>query len=515
MVYVSTEVEIYVTVGYNQMINNTNNDYFTIKKDTPILLFGYTQWAKKIADFLLKKSYCVKGYIDNRAKEIVHDGNYPVYLLKELGVLDWSKEVVVIICLQNIRSQLKVAEQIQGEGLKKIIFAPDTKAFDLSMASEMRKIYQKVCLGEELQGKLIPKYDAMYGRKNSIEIINEFEQHFCILCPIHLIYTGKKTSKNSWLIKSPEIYTKFVKMYEDKNITLNKLYSSFFNYVMTGEGECDVYIDVFAKMTKQNKENYFRDRTELFKLYEREYESCNNFFAETAARATWNPWGYFNLTDGHHRVSYLQKRGNISIPIIISDKDFTSYYNHKTDQKLKKFLSDNNFSEIPNAEIQMRYFKDGKFNYQIKKLIAIWEFLDENSNFENNSYLDASGSAGFFGINMKRMHANCVEIVSMNTLNEKLLSLVLELTYQDNIVLTKKDKINREYDAIFVEDICETEDDIISLYEKTKSFFFIDCKKNNIGLRERINKTKAADYKKLMEYFNGTDWMECGCFQVL
>lgn len=495
-------------------MKNKSEQYFTINKNTPILLLGYTQYAREIAESLVKRSYCVKGYIDNNAKQLSCD-KLPVYLLKELEDFSWHKEAVVIICLQNIRTQIEAAEQTLREGkINKIIFLPDTGLFDRDMAGKMRRVYQKVCLQEKLTNYLIPKYDVMRCDKEGIIVARRFRNCFCILCPIQLIFTGYKDKRNAWQFKDSEIYTKMAEQYEDKNITLNRLYNIFFDYMMYGIGNYDAYIEIYSKITQKSKDLYLNDRIELFKLYESEYEKDNSFFMETAAIAEWNPQGYFNLKDGHHRVSFLYKKGHILIPIIISNTDFNSYYNYEASQKLKNFLADHNITKIPNVEIQQRFIQNSQFDYQVRKVIAIWRVLFEDGCIENSSYLDASNCLGFWGINMKRMHAGHVEVMITNILEEKLLYLILKLTYQDTIILKRREEIDDEYDVVFAEETSVGQADIVKLYNKTKKYFFFDFKRNDEVTRNHINAVKGAKYQKIIEYFNGKDWMESGCMQI-
>lgn len=491
------------------MRDKDNELYYTITSQTPIFVYGYTKYAQDIACSLTDLSYNVKGYVDIKAEQIDSDTRFPVLLPKDLEEWD-SKEIVVILCLQSILTQGKVADCLWKRGINKIIFIPDTIKYNYQMTSEMRQIYQKICMKGNLKRCFIPTYDAMLKNRQSINVVKRFDNYVCILCPIQLIYTGIVDSDNSWQIKDINMYEKVVSVYADKNIIFEKLYSSFFEYMLTGHGNCDTYVEIYSKMSNKSEDDYFRDRVELFGLYEREYEKNFEFFIETAAMAEWNPHGYFNLKDGHHRVTYLQKKGHFIIPVIISIRDFNIYVNAEKEIKLEKFLLENNICKLNNVEISNRFKESNFYNFQVKELIARWKFLSEKINIEENSFLDASDCLGFFAINMSRMHAENVKVISKDDEEEKLLKLIFELTYQNHIVIEKKEDTDllKQYDVVFARELNEGYN-FGKLYEMTKKFYFFMFRRDDAVGRGLIDKLDT-EYQKLLEYFDGEKWMESG-----
>lgn len=492
------------------MGSSVDEQYYEITLSTPILLYGYTKKAQDIAVWLTQKSYHVKGYIDVRAEQIISDGRFPVYDPDHLDACGIERcEMVVILCFQNIMTQIKVADNLFEKGIEKIIYLPDSGMGNSDMTGKMRQIYQKVCLKESLLDCPIPTYGVMLESKSSVRVVKEFENDICILCPVQLIYSGMPYSKNLWQIKDIDIYKENVIIYEDKNIVLDKLYGSFFDYMMTGKENCEVYIETFARMSKKNKDNYFRDRVELFELYEKEYENNINFFMETPAAAEWNRGGYFNLGDGHHRVQYLYKKGHYFMPIIISKKDYKLYVNAEKEAELQKYLMENDIDKQKNFEVSNRF--DGKrlLTFQIKQLITEWEFLSEQEGVTGNSYLDASDSAGFFAINMSRMHAQNVTIAAKDMQEEGLLKLICELTYQSGILIIRNENIDLNYDVIFAGKL-EDESVFQNLYQRAARFYFFSFQRGDENCQMIIDRVCDAKYQKILEYSDGGNWMESG-----
>lgn len=491
------------------MKSKNSEYYYTITLKTPIFLYGYTKYAQGIADSLISMSYNVKGYIDNRAKRMDQDGNLPVYSPDDIE--KWrvcSSEIVVILCLQSIITQEKVADYLWKKGINRIIFVADTRGKDYHLASEMRHVYQKICMKEDLKGGGIPKYDAMFKNKQSIHVIKRFDEYVCILCPIHLIYTGMVNSTNSWQIKDTQMYEEAVSVYADKNITLEKLYSSFFDYMLLGYGDCSAYIEIYSKMSNKNKAEYFNDRVELFRLYEEAYENDFKFFIETAAIAEWNPHGYFNLKDGHHRVTYLYKKGHLRIPIIISKKDYDMYANVEKETEIKNYLQ-NNVYRLNNWEVSSRFEESDLYCFQVKELIAMWKFLFEKGNITENSFLDASSCLGFYAVNMGRLHAENVEVTARDAKEENLLRLIFDLSYQSHISIENKDNSSRKFDVVFAGELGK-EDSFDELYKRTKKFYFLCLSRDDVIISKTISKAEGGRYQKLLDYFDGEKWMESG-----
>lgn len=492
------------------MKKSIDKQYYKVTLKTPILLYGYTKKAQDIARWLVQKSYNVKGFIDVRAEQIISDEIFPVYSPDHLDACGVEKcHTVVILCLQSIVTQRKVAENLFEKGLNKIIYLPDIDRGNYDMTSKMRQTYQKICLKESLVDCLIPTYNAMLNSRNSIRVVKEFENDICILCPVQLIYTGMPYSKNIWQIRDIDIYKKNVLMYADRSIVLDKLYSSFFDYMMTGKEDCDVYIETFARMSNKNKDDYFRDRIELFELYEKEYENNINFFMETASAAEWNARGYFNLGDGHHRADYLYKKGHYLIPIVVSKQDYELYVNAEKETELQKYLTEQGIDKQNNFEISNRFGGRGFSASQVKRLIAAWEFLDAQGDMVENSYLDASDSAGFFAINMSRMHAPNVTITAKDIQEEGLLKLICELTYQGEISIIRSENIDVDYDVIFAGKL-ENGSVFRSLYKRALRFYFFSFKRGDANCRKMIDRVDDAKYQKIVEYFDGESWMESG-----
>lgn len=483
---------------------------YTITKETPLLLYGYTKKARDLATVLAHQSYSVIGYIDARADEFDLDQLFPIYLPDRLP--EWTQEEpVIILCLQSILTQIKVADLLLKRGLNKILFVSDTAGKTSEMASMMRKAYQRICLHEDIFKCKIPRYDQMLCKCESIRIVQKLEDHFCILCPIHLIYTGIPDSKYLWLIQDTDIYRKEVQKYEDINIILDRLYGSFFDYIMKGDCDCSEYIDIYAKMSGKEKAEYFSDRIKLFGLYEREYEANLGFFIETAALAKWNSNGYFNLEDGHHRVTYLQRKGHLWVPLVISQKDYDTYKNPEKESELRRYLLQNSICTFHNPEIENRLAGTGASDYQIKVLLAVWNFLFQKEDMTKYSYLDASHSQGFFAINMSRMHLEDTSLIVRDTKEKKLLEMILKLTYQISIEILNTEDLHLDYDIIFdgeIKNNLETK----KLYKRSRKIYFFAFQKETIDIHKMAVPEKNVKYQKIINYFNGKEWMEYGAF---
>ena len=278
-----------------------------------ILLYGYSQYdlvKTKYAE-LLKAGYAVEGYIDQNAGEIVLEGNVPCWKLNELPIPVYErKRRLVIVLLQNAQKHEQIALQLQQAGFDYVLFLP--RQFNTVEQKCIYEIYNKFLMGEFESLENVPVVDKVIGREH---IPREYAvvtgKSMVVYLPIAIVFEYQQDENDSL-----------------RNIKYSRLYRQLYDYISGRRFECDDYLKFMGATTSEQKNRLLSDRCQLFYRFEHENNIGSEYFVQSAAIARWNTEGYFNIIDGHHRVTYLAYKGYSFVPVRISMADYSCWENN-------------------------------------------------------------------------------------------------------------------------------------------------------------------------------------------
>lgn len=114
------------------------NQYYKLKRDDIVYLYGINNISLNAYSSLKKKRYDIRGIIDN--KKNFNDTrfiNKDIFKKKNIG----NKEIVIIICLNDGMKHEVVAEEFFENGINKILFLPMNSGRSLEIDSIYRKSY--------------------------------------------------------------------------------------------------------------------------------------------------------------------------------------------------------------------------------------------------------------------------------------------------------------------------------------------------------------------------------------
>lgn len=307
---------------------------YTLDKSKELLIYGVRKEYLEKADTLQKLGYTILAFLDKNAKNLKI--NYPLY---ELGKEPFSKEkkqqVVVIIALQNGLQHDNISKKLYENGYKHILFLP-MKYPNRNGSSYMRQAFNSFWNYGFHQLENIPDIKEL-SKSEDLLIIKSFEDKITLRIPIWLIFTDTNLP-----------------------IVCYDAYIDLFSMLSSGKGECEEYIKLQERVG-WSPEKILTDRSNLYEIYENEFNKGLEFFIDTAPCAKWNnEKQYFNLKDGHHRVVYLLMKGYTKIPINIHMEDY---------KKIKRdleFLEKNWKLEIQKIGIAiLRFFGRKRKKYSV------------------------------------------------------------------------------------------------------------------------------------------------------
>lgn len=342
---------------------------FTFDKNTMILIYGYGKVGKKLYDKLIKEGYKVQGFIDRNAQRI--DTNDAYYLLTPEDLNEEFIKYIIVLTFQNMLEQERIVRTLHQKGVNKIIYLNRSNDEAYKNCFE---VYNNLVYGETVDDFEFPYTELELNDTNSLYYY-EIGESIIVEVPIMIIFNLKKGQQikikkhDSWILKERNI----VSLYE---------HSVAYELILNGEikvfEDFEHYCNIVCG-TERTIESFLQDRVLLFDTMFKEYKQKGiAFFRNSPSTAKWNPKGYFNLTDGCHRATFLVNNHNHLIPIKISRGDYNRWCNQKCVQACKKY--------VDNHKIKNTYTP-----------IIHPAFCDMDSVIENRGRCTASALYKYFG----------------------------------------------------------------------------------------------------------------------
>lgn len=441
--------------------------HFCISAKEKIAVYGGGERGVALKKDLVKIGYEVICYLDKN-RNLKRD--LPVYSIDEC---DLDLSTIIIISLSNGSVHKSIADELLSKGYNKIIFIPIDFFSKLNITKDMFKIYEKIVFGDSLEGIKIPKYDNFY--KNMFEyehsIIEKYDEYFKVWVDFQSIYS---LDIKKWEDDKDKVFLE--ELYQNKNIGL---LHNIISMMEVFEGKKTKNRGTYLKSISKNiniesLDQWMNEREKLYQTYNRELNFGMEFFENSAPLSKWNKKGYFNLLDGHHRVSFLYLKGFRFIPLKISKKDFNIWLNDNTLKCVLNYIQTEKFKiKAPISHPSFNLLKSECEDFCIRSIRAIFDEL-RGEDFKSARVLDISGYEGFFGRNIEKMTkepAICVDdkIDFVKKINK--------LLYNDNMIIYKFEELKEiskyEFDIIIMMDIFN------KLNEDKKDYIFKILKKKN------------------------------------
>ena len=369
-----------------------NDKTFEFSKKTNIILYGAASIGHLIFENLTYKGYNVIGFIDQRANELSSFIDRPVWALEEIPIeLLNNTNTIIIISIKNVFEHEEIVKQIISKGIFNIIYKPYNilQGGGSDYERKISKIYDAILNNQFNEIYVIPQIRAIKYECKDYALIKEIDDFVLAYIPVEFIFTNN-------YINSP------MEKWGNINILAFFTHIGFWNSLLQGndEGFCD-YVNEYCmytalitnkiKITDMWKKNVIRNRIQIFEQMKLSLETDPLFFVRNAAAAEWNEKGYFNLTSGKHRTTFLAAYGYQYIPLKIKKSEYNKFINKEAVEKLSLYLRSENSYKLETVIPHPYFFKHAqiKENGYYIFLRALVDFISRIS-FKKYGKIDFS-----------------------------------------------------------------------------------------------------------------------------
>lgn len=473
---------------------------FEFNKEAEILIYGYGKVGQNLHQRLVGQGYQVIGIIDKNADKLTPVDNCCFIKPKELD--SKSTGNIIILTFQNILEHERVVKILVAKGMKKIVYLNRSRPETYQICF---RIYNQLINDKNINDFEFPLANIEFESKCRNSYIEEVES-VIIDVPATLIFTSLESSP-----------------WRDVNIAASKEYNALFDVLLHGRynssKDFKIYCDVLCGSDRTLKD-YLEDRVLLFKMMQVEYMNNGlSFFRNAPSTAQWNRRkGYFNLTDGHHRTSFLVNNHVYTIPIRISKEDYKYYYNSVITEKCRVYIEK---IHIENTYTPIYHPAFSVIDYSVEKVgglaaVAFYKFF-AGKGVNNMRVFDINSNLSYFSQIFARMGAT--QIISIEPRKDlfELAILLNQLHYTETIEMhndTIQDMdVKDSYDiVIMANDLApdfyseDTGEKTLKKMDKLSSMYFIKRSGSDICMEKKYileNSSFKMYYRLSVEIING------------
>lgn len=371
---------------------------FDLQKSANIVIYGLSDRSTPVIDQLLKAGYSILGIIsDGHAEDMQYRG-LSVWSYEKFCVnVQTESNIVILILLKNIFSHCKVARRLLGNGYDHFIFLPDQSfVIDHARMTNFYNLLLEFRFDELIYVPVTPLGDC----KDNRWIQDDGEKFFKIWCPPELVCTDLEGTK-----------------YHQKSIAGLIPYLDFMDcYLYRKKTDLTEYYDLQGY--QEGTEEFLRyrlDRMKLIDFYEKQFLFEPKYFMDCAPIGQWMKEGGFLLLDGHHRQTYLLRKGYCLLPLRISKEDYQQWSDWS-----KEVLPENHQSTPKKYRVLLpqmgdRFWESRGLFITFQKLLE--QYFREELTF--HCLMESDSFGGYFGKQLAPLGVKSVSISTSKDLEEK------------------------------------------------------------------------------------------------
>ncbi|MCM1251841.1 MAG: ParB/Srx family N-terminal domain-containing protein [Clostridium sp.] len=386
---------------------------FDLEIGSSVLIYGAGELGQSIYN-RIKHIYSIKCFID-RTISALRDNSIEIRNLDNISEYTNS---VVLICVHNANWHNEIAEQLYKLGFNKILFLAFSNTYQKEASYTMNRLYNLFMEEEYNLLTDIPTYSTVIQKTSKEKILRETSSYIVVYCAKELIYSSLPDNK---------IYSENLD-FDDIPMIANKLYINLFRFFMYGQGDADLYVKTMKNINNSfdmSDKDFSQSQYSIYQLLENEYAKGIDFINLMPVDVKWNPKGYFNILDGHHRCAFYILKGMQTIPVRMTKKDYNLWMNNACIKQIQTILTHHQLRPAMYinhpilSEYQCKYIE-----YETTLLDIFQQWLYSlKKNF--TSALEISPYQAYFSRNLYRTQKiDKIYSVVLNE-NEKLLSYAL------------------------------------------------------------------------------------------
>lgn len=482
----------------------------------------------------------VIGFVDSNKNKAMFMER-PVYQPQELLDLVYDR-ILICVLKHNQEIQQKCIEL--GLDQQKIFFLHNAPCYegitDDSISNNLEIVKKEYPMMYNYISERVQQYAyinedvRISNRLEDFSLIRHVDSKFLVAwIPIELIFSERRED-NINVDNVTEEWEKQNVIYQDIPLISFIPYRNLYQFFSSGKELPLKYCEWFQNLfISRGMKSGYTNESLIEKRY-REYkrmstELQNNglqFFIDYPAVGKWNDKGYFNLIDGHHRISFLYERGFRIVPVQVTEIDYRKWANKDMANRVRDIILNENRTEFYQPILNPYFMSLHPHREDVNKsrLQMLLEYFGIKR-FNGAKVIDIGANLGFFGAAFSRMGAD-VTLIEPDSYHYKLTSSVTELMYIDANVVTstfEDFETNEQYDiaimlTVFYHQMSKPEirDRFISKLNAMISSMIIWESGDKIEEEKSfiLNNTKFKKYTHIGYTFATDKFRELGIFSV-
>lgn len=420
---------------------------FQLEKRYDYIIYGASYAGKVIYETMHRAGYRIRCFLDRRAEEIGTQCGLPVYTPDRYPHRDFEDTVIVIAVRVPFEHEA-IASFLYQLGYDKIIYRPCSGS--LPAQSELMSAednYERLLSGRGVSEALtFVKYLGQFHEKRLFDdsIIHEDDRSVTVYLPTDLCFTNTKECVRSLGLWEP---VKDSILLESLDLPVYMGYYStvyFFRACMGTTPNVRAAIKAYEDWIADTPISMWNvstahervvERMQVYNGLESVCKMGDGFFRAHPVQVEWNPKGYFNIVDGHHRTCFYVAKGIPLIPAVMSKEDHEKWIHWDALKKCLDFISGKNmlaaYAPIPHPNFyQFPTYRDVGGHTRIQ---MIAEFLALNRiSFQGRTVLDAGAYYCYLSQFFARLGAK-VTAVEYDRESHEFAKLLNELLYCGDI----------------------------------------------------------------------------------
>lgn len=317
---------------YMILYGKENMDRFDLTFQSNILIYGASYRGRKCCDQLDRSGYCVAGFIDRAAEELKEFSDKPIYSMESIAKLYHKEGYIIFVALSNALQHEIVAEQISNCGFQNIIYLPMSFREAASIRSLRRKVYKAVLNGDYSCVTKVPVYNKE-TQQGEGRIIDVSKTTISFWCQTEYLRTSTKAMCERTVPQNLAAGKDLLYRFSDKRIEDMLPFVELYKWLSGQESDIALYTVAMGRTTEDAQRQLLEDRKQLYQIYETAFQYEMQFFTDSPSLCVWNEEGYFNVSDGMHRIFYLVNKGYKEVPVLVSVDDYESWIVYLKERK--------------------------------------------------------------------------------------------------------------------------------------------------------------------------------------
>ena len=415
---------------------------FHFNKESEILIYGYGAVGRNLHQKLTRHGYRIVGIIDRNAKRLGPVHNCIFIEPEELDAESAGR--VIVLTLQSILEHERVVKLLAAKGAENIVY------LDRSGGPETYqtcfRIYNQLLYGAATEDFEFP-CTAVGAECVPGHYFREETESVIIEVPAPLLFTSADQP-----------------IWQNINIASCREYNALFDILLRGQHDFpedfESYCDIVCGSAR-SVEAYLQDRLLLFQMLQSEYMNYGlTFFRNAPSTAKWNQEkGYFNISDGLHRASFLFNKYVNTIPIRLSKGDHELWCNSAAVEKCRMYIDDHH---IQRTYTPIHHPAFCSLDHSAEKggrlaASALYQFFG-NKDVSGMRIIDLNSCLSYFAQVFARMGASRVVSVERRKYPFELAKLLNQLHHIDNIEMrndaVEELEMHDRYDVVVVANDC-------------------------------------------------------------